>query len=106
MDRCTSAPWHRSQSGSRLIDHGAAPSSPALAPQKSALVVRGPQEVKKRELVFLQLSLNGSSEDFSAIRYLLFSSFRDFMQRCGDLGTPGGGHQSEDVQSATHLPSL
>ncbi|XP_049625825.1 proton-activated chloride channel isoform X2 [Suncus etruscus] len=46
----------------------------------SALVVRGPQEVKKRELVFLQLSLNGSSEDFSAIRYLLFSSFHDFMQ--------------------------
>lgn len=80
MDRCTSAPWHKSQSGSRLIDHGAAPSSSALAPQKSALVVRGPQEVKKRELVFLQLSLNGSSEDFSAIRYLLFSSFHDFMQ--------------------------
>ncbi|XP_055000368.1 proton-activated chloride channel isoform X1 [Sorex araneus] len=47
---------------------------------KSALVVRGPREVKKRELVFLQLRLNGSSEDFSAISYLLFSSFQDFLQ--------------------------
>ncbi|XP_033617939.1 proton-activated chloride channel [Fukomys damarensis] len=47
---------------------------------KSALVVQGPQEVKKRELVFLQFRLNGSSEDFSAIDYLLFSSFQEFLQ--------------------------
>ncbi|XP_013375608.1 PREDICTED: transmembrane protein 206 isoform X2 [Chinchilla lanigera] len=47
---------------------------------KSALVVQGPREVKKRELVFLQFRLNGSSEDFSAIDYLLFSSFQEFLQ--------------------------
>lgn len=37
--------------------------------------------MKKRELVFLQFRLNGSSEDFSAIDYLLFSSFQEFLQR-------------------------
>lgn len=52
-----------------------------VSPQKSALIVQGPQEVKKRELVFLQFRLNQSSEDFSAIDYLLFSSFQEFMQR-------------------------
>ncbi|XP_066117507.1 proton-activated chloride channel isoform X3 [Saccopteryx bilineata] len=46
---------------------------------KSALIVRGPREVKKRELVFLQFRLNESSEDFSAIDYLLFSSFQEFL---------------------------
>lgn len=63
---------------------GAAPSTKALASvslQQSALIVQGPQEVKKRELVFLQFRLNQSKEDFSAIDYLLFSSFREFMQR-------------------------
>ncbi|XP_012589656.1 PREDICTED: transmembrane protein 206 [Condylura cristata] len=59
---------------------GQGPRGPPLG--KSALVVRGPREVKKRELVFLQLRLNRSSEDFSAIDYLLFSSFREFLQRC------------------------
>lgn len=49
--------------------------------QKSALVVQGPREVKKRELVFLQFRLNQSSEDFSAIDYLLFSSFQEFLHR-------------------------
>ncbi|KAG8504437.1 Proton-activated chloride channel [Galemys pyrenaicus] len=49
---------------------------------KSALVVRGPREVKKRELVFLQFRLNQSSEDFSAIDYLLFSSFQELLHRC------------------------
>ncbi|XP_077013860.1 proton-activated chloride channel isoform X5 [Tamandua tetradactyla] len=48
---------------------------------KSALIVQGPREVKKRELVFLQFRLNKSSEDFSAIDYLLFSSFQEFLQR-------------------------
>ncbi|KAB0405086.1 hypothetical protein E2I00_012606, partial [Balaenoptera physalus] len=47
---------------------------------KSALIVKGPREVKKRELVFLQFRLNQSSEDFSAIDYLLFSSFQEFLQ--------------------------
>lgn len=49
--------------------------------QKSALIVQGPREVKKRELVFLQFRLNESSADFSAIDYLLFSSFREFLHR-------------------------
>ncbi|XP_060034386.1 proton-activated chloride channel isoform X2 [Erinaceus europaeus] len=48
---------------------------------KSALIVRGPREVKKRELVFLQFSLSGGGEDFSAIDYLLFSSYQSFLQR-------------------------
>lgn len=47
---------------------------------KSALIVQGPREVQKRELVFLQFRLNQSSEDFSAIDYLLFSSFQEFLQ--------------------------
>ncbi|XP_012870434.1 PREDICTED: transmembrane protein 206 [Dipodomys ordii] len=49
-------------------------------PKKVALIVRGPREVKKRELVFLQFRLNQSNEDFSAIDYLLFSSFQEFLQ--------------------------
>lgn len=53
----------------------------SVSPQKSALIVRGPREVKKRELVFLQFRLNQSSEDFSAIDYLLFSSFQEFLRR-------------------------
>lgn len=52
-----------------------------MSPQKSALIVRGPRDVKKRELVFLQFRLNQSSEDFSAIDYLLFSSFQEFLLR-------------------------
>ena len=57
--------------------------------QKSALIVRGPREVKKRELVFLQFRLNESSEDFSAIDYLLFSSFQEFLHRWPS-GVPSG----------------
>nr|XP_025733534.1 transmembrane protein 206 isoform X3 [Callorhinus ursinus] len=53
---------------------------------KSALIVQGPREVKKRELVFLQFRLNESSEDFSAIDYLLFSSFQEFLHRAWSLG--------------------
>ncbi|XP_069787447.1 proton-activated chloride channel [Narcine bancroftii] len=47
---------------------------------KSALVLRGPQEVRKKELVFLQFHLNETEEDFSAIGYLLFSSFEEFQE--------------------------
>ncbi|XP_043820103.1 LOW QUALITY PROTEIN: proton-activated chloride channel [Dromiciops gliroides] len=47
---------------------------------KYALIVQGPREVKKRELVFLQFRLNETNEDFSAIDYLLFSSFQEFVQ--------------------------
>ncbi|XP_068795893.1 proton-activated chloride channel isoform X3 [Struthio camelus] len=46
---------------------------------KYALVVQGPREVKKKELVFLQFHLNGTDQDFSAIDYLLFSSFQEFI---------------------------
>lgn len=53
---------------------------------QSALIVQGPQEVKKRELVFLQFRLNQSSEDFSAIDYLLFSSFQEFMESSDKAG--------------------
>ncbi|XP_037353316.1 proton-activated chloride channel [Talpa occidentalis] len=61
---------------------------------KSALVVRGPREVKKRELVFLQFRLNQSSEDFSAIDYLLFSSFQEFLQ------SPNRAHFMQACESA------
>lgn len=62
--------------------HSSPPAEVAfLSLQKSALIVRGPREVKKRELVFLQFRLNESSEDFSAIDYLLFSSFQEFLHR-------------------------
>lgn len=60
--------------------------------QKSALIVQGPREVKKRELVFLQFRLNESSEDFSAIDYLLFSSFQEFLQRWRFQSVPGLPH--------------
>uniref|UniRef100_A0A663LW67 Proton-activated chloride channel n=1 Tax=Athene cunicularia TaxID=194338 RepID=A0A663LW67_ATHCN len=46
---------------------------------KYALVVQGPRDVKKKELVFLQFYLNGTDQDFSAIDYLLFSSFQEFI---------------------------
>lgn len=67
----------------------------SLSLQKSALIVQGPREVQKRELVFLQFRLNQSSEDFSAIDYLLFSSFQEFLQRCpSDPARPQGSHSS------------
>uniref|UniRef100_A0A8D0HGN1 Proton-activated chloride channel n=1 Tax=Sphenodon punctatus TaxID=8508 RepID=A0A8D0HGN1_SPHPU len=46
---------------------------------KYALIVEGPRDVKKRELVFLQFHLNETDQDFSAIDYLLFSSFQEFL---------------------------
>ncbi|XP_072121273.1 proton-activated chloride channel isoform X2 [Mobula birostris] len=47
---------------------------------KSALVIRGPQDVRKKELVFLQFHLNETEEYFSAIGYLLFASFDEFWE--------------------------
>ncbi|XP_042189515.1 proton-activated chloride channel [Callorhinchus milii] len=47
---------------------------------KYALVVRGPRDVRKREVVFLQFRLNETEQDFSAIDYLLFSSFEEFQE--------------------------
>ncbi|XP_046874323.1 proton-activated chloride channel [Hypomesus transpacificus] len=44
---------------------------------KQALVVRGPSDVRNRELIFLQFSLNETEEDFSAISYMLFATYVD-----------------------------
>ncbi|XP_056281993.1 proton-activated chloride channel [Pseudoliparis swirei] len=44
-----------------------------------ALVVRGPTEVRRKELIFMQFSLNETEEDFSAITYMLFSNFGDLI---------------------------
>ncbi|KAJ8290563.1 hypothetical protein GJAV_G00014530 [Gymnothorax javanicus] len=58
---------------------------------RKALVVQGPADVRNRELIFLQLCLNLTEEDFSAISYMLFARFSDlinsrekasFMQDC------------------------
>lgn len=59
--------------------------------EKRALVVRGPTDVRNKELVFLQFSHNETEEDFSAINYMLFAKFSDladssnrseFMRNC------------------------
>lgn len=44
---------------------------------KQALVVRGPSDVRSGELIFLQFSQNETEEDFSAISYMLFSTYSD-----------------------------
>ncbi|KAF7254141.1 hypothetical protein EYD10_00006 [Varanus komodoensis] len=49
--------------------------------KKHAVIVEGPRDVKKRELVFIQFHLNETDLDFSAIDYLLFSSFQEFLSR-------------------------
>ena len=63
--------------------------------------MQGPREVQKRELVFLQFRLNQSSEDFSAIDYLLFSSFQEFLQRC-----PQTPLDPKDLTLAMCIPGL
>ncbi|XP_034531816.1 proton-activated chloride channel [Notolabrus celidotus] len=59
--------------------------------QKRALVVRGPSQVRQKELIFMQFSHNETEEDFSAITYMLFAKFSDlnnsvnepeFMREC------------------------
>ncbi|KAG1935856.1 proton-activated chloride channel [Pimephales promelas] len=45
--------------------------------QKRAIVVRGPTDVRNRELIFLQFSRNETEEDFSAISYMFFATFSD-----------------------------
>uniref|UniRef100_A0A8C5MID7 Proton-activated chloride channel n=1 Tax=Leptobrachium leishanense TaxID=445787 RepID=A0A8C5MID7_9ANUR len=47
---------------------------------KNALIVEGPRDVRKRELVYLQFHLNETKQDFSAIDYLLFSSYQNFLK--------------------------
>ncbi|XP_072545595.1 proton-activated chloride channel [Salminus brasiliensis] len=44
---------------------------------RRALVVKGPTDVRSRELIFLQFSQNETEEDFSAISYMLFAQFSD-----------------------------
>ncbi|XP_030050506.1 LOW QUALITY PROTEIN: proton-activated chloride channel [Microcaecilia unicolor] len=53
---------------------------------KYALSVEGPTDVQKRELVFLQFHLNETEQDFSAIDYLLFSSFQNCVKSSDKAG--------------------
>lgn len=48
--------------------------------QKRALVVRGPSDVRNKELIFMQFSQNETHEDFSAISYMLFAKFSDLIE--------------------------
>ncbi|XP_012737270.2 proton-activated chloride channel [Fundulus heteroclitus] len=48
--------------------------------QKRAVVVRGPSDVKNRELIFMQFSQNETQEDFSAISYMLFAKYSDLIE--------------------------
>lgn len=52
-----------------------------LVSQKHAVVVRGPSDVRNKELIFMQFSLNETQEDFSAITYMLFARFSDLNAR-------------------------
>lgn len=52
-----------------------------LSRQKRALVVRGPTDVRKKELIFMQFSCNETAQDFSAITYMIFSRFSDLADR-------------------------
>ncbi|XP_034000312.1 proton-activated chloride channel isoform X2 [Trematomus bernacchii] len=47
---------------------------------RKAVVVRGPSDVRNKELIFMQFSLNETEEDFSAITYMLFSKFSDLTE--------------------------
>ncbi|XP_047466352.1 proton-activated chloride channel [Mugil cephalus] len=48
--------------------------------QKHALVVRGPSDVRNKELIFMQFSQNETEEDFSDITYMLFAKFSDLIE--------------------------
>ncbi|XP_038135425.1 proton-activated chloride channel [Cyprinodon tularosa] len=48
--------------------------------KKRAVVVRGPSDVKNKELIFMQFSQNETQEDFSAISYMLFAKFSDLIE--------------------------
>lgn len=47
--------------------------------ETQALVVRGPSDVRNKELVFMQFSQNETAEDFSDISYMLFAKFSDLI---------------------------
>lgn len=49
--------------------------------QTQALVVRGPADVRNKELIFMQFSRNTTQEDFSGITYMLFAKFSDLIER-------------------------
>lgn len=44
-------------------------------------MVRGPSDVRNKELIFMQFSRNETEEDFSAINYMLFAKFSDLTDR-------------------------
>ncbi|KAF7653196.1 hypothetical protein LDENG_00086070 [Lucifuga dentata] len=48
--------------------------------QRKAQVVRGPSDVRSKELIFIQFSHNEMEEDFSALTYMLFSNFSDLTE--------------------------
>uniref|UniRef100_A0A8C6TZQ3 Proton-activated chloride channel n=1 Tax=Neogobius melanostomus TaxID=47308 RepID=A0A8C6TZQ3_9GOBI len=46
---------------------------------QTALVVRGPSDVRNKELIFMQFSQNETQQDFSAISYMLFAKYSDLI---------------------------
>ncbi|XP_042357288.1 proton-activated chloride channel isoform X2 [Plectropomus leopardus] len=48
--------------------------------ERRAVVVRGPSDVRRKELIFMQFSHNETEEDFSAITYMLFAKFSDLTE--------------------------
>lgn len=48
--------------------------------ERRAVVVRGPSDVRNKELIFMQFSHNETEEDFSAITYMLFAKFSDLIE--------------------------
>ncbi|XP_039992520.1 proton-activated chloride channel [Xiphias gladius] len=67
----------RPQEGDCMINDVAYIGPFANQTEKRALVVRGPSDVRNRELIFMQFSHNETEEDFSAITYMLFANFSD-----------------------------
>lgn len=73
---------------------------------QKALVVRGPTNVRRKEVIFMQFSCNETGHDFSAITYMLFACFSDltnstnqtrFMNECeknSSLSTFSGGFRT------------
>lgn len=47
---------------------------------KKTLVVRGPSDVRNKELIFMQFSQNETHEDFSAISYMLFEKYSGLVE--------------------------
>lgn len=52
-----------------------------VLPQKRTLVVRGPSDVRNKEVIFMQFSCNETGEDFSEIAYMIFAKFSDLINR-------------------------